>query len=416
MLLIMEKCVKRSLIVPNVKKGIVLKKYSNMTKLAGLLIASFPILSPYQFLGISVNWILGGIYVICHLLIYAVFPITKSTKPLMLYTAISMFLSLNGLLILRDPSNLINAEIAMAIDLIVYVLLWYYSDINVTMKYADIFGYICCGFAVVQMLATISGGNVPLGQLPFLEISSGWVSEVWGFRFNSLFSEPSYFAIYLLPLFVYHFLKNDWLKTVLFASFIVLSSSSLGIISMVMVLLFRFFSSSFSVKNKFAFLMIVVAAFVFANILMNNVPIIKTFTSRTFNKIDEIFSSSSNGGFMDDVRLGGYLNLFDELPLKEQIFGVGNAQLQNYFAEHGVSVYNYSNSFILSLLNFGLLGFIIFLTFLGSLFDVSRREKTFLFWIVLVLALGVDSLLFSYRYYWLVYFVLFTNKRMEKRL
>lgn len=386
----------------------------NMTKWAGILIASFPILAPYQFLGISVNWILGGIYVICHLLIYAVFPITKSTKPLMLYTAISMFLSLNGLLILRDPSNLINAEIAMAIDLIVYVLLWYYSDIDSTMKYADIFGYICCGYAVVQMLATISGGSVSLGQLPFLGVSSGWVTEVWGFRFNSLFSEPSYFAIYLLPLFVYHFLKNDWLKVVLFASFIVLSSSSLGIISMAMVLVLRFFSSSFSTKNKFKFLLIVVVVIVLASILMNNVPMVGSFISRTFDKMDEIFSSSSNGGFMDDVRLGGYLNLFDELPLKEQIFGVGNAQLQNYFAEHGIHVYNYSNSFVLSLLNFGLLGFNVFVIFVGSLFFVSRKEKTFLFWLVLILTFAVDSLLFSYRYYWLVYFVLFSNKRLEK--
>lgn len=409
----MEKGVKRLLTITN-KNGFVLKKYSNMTKWAGLLISLFPILAPYKFLGILVNWILGGIYVICHFLIYAGFPITKSTKPLMLYTAISMLLSLNGLLILRDSSNLINAEIAMAIDLIVYALLWYYSDIDSTIKYADIFGYICCGYAVLQMLATISGGSVPLGKLPFLDVSTGWVTEVWGFRFNSLFSEPSYFAIYLLPLFVYHFLKNDWFKAVLFASFIVLSSSSLGNISMVMVLVLYFFSSSFSTKNKFKFLLIILVVIVLASILMNNVPMMRSFISRTFDKIDEIFSSSFNEGFMDDLRLGGYLNLFDELPLKEQILGVGNAQLQNYFAEHGIHVYNYSNSFVLSLLNFGLLGFIVFILFIGNLFFISRKEKTFLFWVVLIVVLAVDSLLFSYRYYWLVYFVLFSNKRLEK--
>lgn len=390
------------------------KSCSNMTKWAGILIAAFPILAPYKFLGISVNWLLGGVYVICHLLKHAIFPVTLSTKPLMVYTALSMILSLNGFLILRNPSNLINTEIAMAVDLFIYVLLWYYSDIDITMKYADIFGYICCGYAVVQMLATISGGSVPLGQLPIFEISSGWVPEVWGFRFNSLFSEPSYFAIYLLPLFVYHFSKNNWLKAVLFASFIVLSSSSLGIISMAVVLLLRFFSSGFSMKNKFKLLMIVLVVIIFASILMNTVPMIRSFINRSYDKIDEIFNSSSDGGFMDDIRLGGYLNLFGELPIKEQIFGVGNAQLQNYFAEQGVHVYNYSNSFILSLLNFGLLGFSVFVVFIGNLFLASLKEKTFLFWLVLIITLAVDSLLFSYRYYWLVYFVLFSNKRLEK--
>lgn len=390
-----------------------IKSYSNMTKLAGVLIAAFPILAPYKFLGISVNWLLGGVCVICHLLKRATLPITISTKPLILYTAVSMILSLNGLLILRNPSNLINAEIAMAVDLLIYILLWYYSDIDVTMKYADIFGYICCGYAVVQMIATISGGIVPLGQLPFLEISSGWVPEVWGFRFNSLFSEPSYFSIYLLPLFVYHFLKNTWSKAIIFASFIVLSSSSLGIISVVVVLTLRFFSSSFAKKNKFKFLMIFVMVIVFFGILMNYIPIMKTFISRSYDKIAEIFNSSSDDGFMEDVRLGGYLNLFDELHIKEQVFGVGNAQLQNYFAEQGVRVYNYSNSFVLSLLNFGLLGFSVFVIFIGNLFFSSRKEKTFLFWLVLVITLAVDSLLFSYRYYWLVYFVLFSNKRLE---
>ncbi len=396
---------------------IVQKKYSNMTVWAGILIAAYPILAPYNFFGISIRWLLGGLFIICHLLKRAVFPITTSTKSLVLYTVISMILSLNGLLILRNTSNLLNALLGMAIDLIIYSLLWYYSDINVTMKYADIFGYLCCGYAIIQIIATILGGNVPLGQLPFFEVSSGWVSEVWGFRFNSLFSEPSYFAIYLLPLFIYNFLKNNWLKMVLFASFLVLSSSSLGIISLAIVLLLRFFNSGFSLKNKLKLLAIVVVVIIIACILMNYIPMFKSFINRSYDKINYIFISSTDDGFMDDMRLGGYLNLFDELPVKEQILGVGNAQLQNYFSEQGVHIYNYSNSFVLSLLNFGLIGFIVFIVFLGNLYVICRREKTFLFWLVLIITLAVDSLLFSYRFYWLVYFVIFSNiKKKEKTL
>ena len=391
-----------------------IKWCSKMTIWSGILIAVYPILAPYSLLGISVNWILGVLFIICHLFKRACFPIMSSTRPLILYTVVSMLLSLNGLLILRNQSNLINAEIAMAVDLAIYLMLWYYSDIDITMKYANILGCICCGYAAIQIIVTISGGTAPLGQLPIFEVSSGWVSESWGFRFNSLFSEPSYFAIYLLPLFIYNFMKNNWLKVILFVSFIILSSSSLGIISLGVVLILRFFSSDFPAKDKFKFLMIILAAIIFANMLMNKVPTIQVFVNRSYDKISEIFRDSSNGGFMEDVRLGGYLNLFNKLPVKEQIFGVGNAQLQNYFAEHGIYIYNYSNSFVLSVLNFGLLGFVTFIIFLGNLFFISCKRKTVLFWLVLIITFSVDSLLFSYRYYWLVYFVLFANKRMER--
>lgn len=397
------------------KHDIVLsKKCSFMTIWAGILIAVYPILAPYNLLGISLNWILGMVFVVFHLFKRVTFPVVSSIKSLILYTVLSMLLSLNGLFVLRDPSNLINAEIAMMIDLIIYMMLWFYSDIDVTMKCANIFGYICCGYAIIQIIATISGNDVPLGQLPFFEVSTDWVSEVWGFRFNSLFSEPSYFAIYLLPLFVYNFVNNYWLKTAVFAIFIVLSSSSLGIISLIIVLLVRFFDGGFSMKSKVQFLLIFFGVIVFAQFMIKNIPMIESFIERSYTKIDEIFSSSSDGGYMEDARLGGYLNLYGELPIKEQLFGVGNAQLQNYFAEQGRHIYNYSNSFVLTLLNFGLVGFIIFVTFLGNLFCISRREKTFLFWLVLIITLGVDSLLFSYRYYWLVFFVLFANKRTKR--
>lgn len=410
----MESFLKGKMDFQQKNNAVLLKKYSSMTVWSGVLIAIFPILAPYDFFGISLNWILGIIFVVCRLFKRAKLPIMPSVKPLAIYTLLSAALSLNGLLVLQNPRNLINAEIAMIADLVIYMMLWFYSDIDVTIKYANIIGYICCGYATIQIIATITGTVVPLGKLPIFEISTGWIPEVWGFRFNSLFSEPSYFAIYLLPIFLYNFLKSNWINAIVFASFIVLSSSSLGIISMTIVFLLSFVSGEFTLKNKIKIIAVLLVVIVLGCIIMKDVPFVASFIKRSFLKIKEIFGSSSNGGFAEDIRLGGYLYLFDEIPVKEQLFGVGNAQLQNYFAERGVHIFNYSNSFVLSLLNFGLLGFVAFIAFLGNLCCISRKERTFLFWLILVLTLAVDSLLFSYRYYWLVYFVLFSNKRMEK--
>ncbi len=359
------------------KGKVKLNRYSKRTLWAGILIVIYPILAPYKLLGISVNWLLGGLFVLVHLLNHASFPIMSKLKPLVIYTVVSFILSLNGFFILSNPANLLNAEIAMIVNMVIYMVLWYCSDIDVTMKFGNFIGYVCCMYSLIQILATISGRIVPIGQLPLLEVSTGWVTDVWGFRFNSLFSEPSYFAIYLLPLFVYNLLNGKWLKSIIFGFFIVLSSSSLGIISLIIIIVMRFISGKFSLKSKIKFLLILLSSIAFAGIIVNNIPTIGVFIRRSYGKISDIFgNSSANGGYMEDIRLGGYLNLFSDLPIKEQIFGVGNAQLQNYFAEQGLHVFNYSNSFVLSLLNFGVVGFLVFIFFLYYLFRVSRKGNT----------------------------------------
>lgn len=387
-----------------------------MTTFSGVIIALFPIFAPYDMFGISIDYILGFLFVLCHLVSRRSFAFLPKTRSLVTYTCVSLFLSLNGFFLLKNTSNLINSEIGIVLDLIIYMTLWYYSDIDVTMKCCNFVGYICCGYAIVQVCSVVAGKPVPLGQLPFFELATGWVPSVWGFRFNSLFSEPSYFSIYLLPLFVYNLLERKRLNAALFACFIVLSSSSLGIISLVLVLLARFFGNDISIKKRIVLILLCVVGAGLVGAAMTNMPILRSFVSRSCDKIKEIILSISDGSYAEDIRLGGYLYLFEELPIKEQLFGVGSSQLQNYFSERGLFVYNYSNSFVLSLLNFGLLGFVVFLFFLMNMLWVAKKEKTILFWIILILSFAVDSLLFSYRYYWLVYFIMFSNRRKEALL
>lgn len=394
-------------------KPVITMETSFMTVLAGVLIAAFPILAPYSIGGISLNWMLGLLFIFCRICKYKSISIPHITMPMVAYTFISIILSINGFLVLSNLNNLINAEIAAVLDLLIYITLWTHSDIKITMKYATRFGYICCGYAFFQIIMSITGNKIPLGQLPIFDVSTGWVNDVWGFRFNSLFSEPSYFAIYLLPIFLYNFLNKSWLNAILFGVFILLSSSSLGIISLCLVIIFQFFKNNWSLKNKIKFVAILALVFCGLQMLTANVSAFESFITRSIEKISDIFKNSSNGGFNNDVRLSGYIRLFGELPIKEQIFGVGNAQLQNFFAERGVRIYNYSNSFVLSLLNFGLIGFLTFLCFLGSTFYKSYKNKTVLFFLILVIAFAVDSLLFSYRYYWLLYFVFFANQKTE---
>lgn len=388
---------------------------SRMNVGAGVLIAAFPILAPYTAGGIYLTWLLGALFVIWNLLERVRFSNLRSLRsavmPLICYTLVSFLLSINGFFILNNSEQLRNAEIALIVDIIIYIMLWYHSDIAVTMKCANLFGYICCAYAVFQMLMSVMGNTVPLGHLPLLGISGTWVSDVWGFRFNSLFSEPSYFAIYLLPIFLYNFSTRRWINAAVFGISVLLSSSSLGIILLLIVAVLQFISFGWKKKYEKRTVALFLLVFCGLMLILLLVPPFNKFSKRSFEKIGEIFESFLNGTAKDDIRLFGYSHMFKDLPLKEKFFGVGNAQLQNYFAERGVSVYNYSNSFVLSLLNYGVIGLAAFMAFLGNTFYRSCQNRTVLFWLILALVCAVDSALFSARYYWLLYFVMFTTEK-----
>ena len=103
----------------------------------------------------------------------------------------------------------------------------------------------------------------------------------------------------------------------------------------------------------------------------------------------------------------GYLNLFSEYSIKESLFGVGIGQLQNYFSERGIAIYNYSNSLVLSLLNLGILGFMGTLFYFMQLLMHSVKNHTMVYWLILTLVFSIDSVLFGQRFYYLLFFPLF---------
>ena len=97
------------------------------------------------------------------------------------------------------------------------------------------------------------------------------------------------------------------------------------------------------------------------------------------------------------------------------MFGVGISQLQNYFLEHGYNLSNYSNSFVLTIINSGIIGLIVLMIFLIYLLKISLKNKSLIFFIILFFTLLVDSILIGYRFYWLcMYIFLFKPKEENK--
>ena len=376
-------------------------RHSFKSKYAGFLLAAMPILAPYRLIGISVNWILGLVLIVLSLADFSdnKIRVKKRNSVFVIYTVSAFVLSLNGLFILNDTAALINSLLALILDLIIYIIAWENTDFSLFIKYGRLLGVVCCLYAAYQMIMQISGHYVPLGKLPFLDIGTGWVSEIWSFRFNSLFSEPSYFAIYLLPLFAYHLINSKWGYTLLFLSFIIVSSSSLGIVISLAVIFWYTIVEEGIIKKRYRRVATVLFLCGLVLLAFLTVPFLNRFFSLTLNKLFDINSGVS------DSRLLGYIEYFNYLEVKEQFLGVGIAQLKNYFAERGISIANYSNSLVLTLLNFGIIGLVFLVGFLFSSVKEAVRRKSVVFLLICFLVFMVDSILFSGRFYYLIYFV-----------
>lgn len=102
------------------------------------------------------------------------------------------------------------------------------------------------------------------------------------------------------------------------------------------------------------------------NIRTKNENIIGVLHKST-NKIESINSEG-------DSRLCSGIELFSELHSKESLFGVGLAQMANYFEMHGKPIPNYANTPVTILINCGAVGFLCLLIFYFRVYRISLKK------------------------------------------
>ncbi len=380
-------------------------KVNRGAKIASAFVAAMPIIGQYNFIEISCAWILGAIFFIYVMLcdgkgrIY----FNKIQTPYWAHAVVTIIVSLNGFLILRNSTNLVNALIGMAINVFLMMQLWQYADMRTVVKYANRIGIVCCLYVFYQFTMVLTTGDAPNGyfDIPFLSARTGWVNTTWGYRLNSIFSEPSYFSIYLLPLFALNFLERNYKYALLFGVSIILSSSTLGIAIMFISIIWVSILGAESGAKKMKRVGLLLLMIAVVMIVIANVPALNAMVIRTFDKVQNSMSGE------DNIRITGYINEYFQFSAKELIFGIGASQFQNYMAEQGVVTYNYSNSFVYTLLQSGVVGLASLLVMLGYACKVSVKNKAIMFWVIFVLVLATDLILFSDRYYYLLYFVVY---------
>lgn len=258
--------------------------------------------------------------------------------------------------------------------------------------------------AVVLLLYQVSAimvGNIPYNGLLFGNLVNGysWSNSVVYMRPNSFFSEPSYYAIYMLPVLVL-LLNNKFyfLSLVIFIS-LILSTSTLGILGAFLILLVY----SILHRKLFKFVMFLLVTFIILTVAVNIINLNWLFDFN-LNKFLNLQDES-------EIRIVGYIEYFNLIPTFNQMIGVGFNQLSNFFFNYNLA--NYSNAFILTLINFGIIGFLAYIIYIiYSTLNVKKEGYIFIF--ILVLISCIDAFIYSPNFFYILYFILIFSKSGNK--
>ena len=222
---------------------------------------------------------------------------------------------------------------------------------------------------------------------------------MWNFRASSLFLEPSYFALYVLPSILIYFVdsKRKTLKEyaiiIILCVSVVMSQATSGVAGLGIILIVYLFGRNDINKTRdvivkaLTIILVVVSVFSYINKSSDSVL------------IDRV----ANGGSYNNRITRGWI-VFNELSAWHQLIGVGVNELEPYMNYYELSTeYDEDNlnycCTMLQTLNFsGILGFLALVAYLVSLRKgIKSRISIGMFWI-LIFIMCYESIMFTYRF------------------
>lgn len=262
--------------------------------------------------------------------------------------------------------------------------------------------------AMVQFIQVLSGGSRFDGIVPFLRplVGEYWMhvkTHLEAVRINSLFSEPSAFAIFLVPYF-YHLLHTGkQFRAFLVLAIIAISTSLTGIVFSIIGWIYAAHNSWRYYRGVNKLLTVVVAGTMIAltiYILSFGNPV--SFFKRTdvlgFTSIISSRFSSYANNLLYNERLGkGFVSMFYQDAL-QAVFGSGLTNVANTFTNKGIyipqllKIYGeyreFYSAFSYQFLAYGLVGGALFLY---MIVDIGKRSRSKLFFSYFVLLMLVSQ-------------------------
>ena len=250
-------------------------------------------------------------------------------------------------------------------------------------------------------------GKLPLPTNKYSDFGS--LVDITGtVRAHSFFEEPSYLAIYEIPVAAYCLQKGKYIQLAIVVASCLLSATLLGIAGLLVIFVASVCFSKMKTANKmkilFAAVMAVFVIIFLARFNQHIHSLFKYYSRRLLGVFDFSRATSSSS-----QRIIGNLFLFEQYGLGNQLFGVGVNQYPVYFN----LTTDYSNDFVSTLLNFGILGVIVLIGWIISLFRKGAKES-FVYIAFFLFVLMFDHIWFNeYFFYLLTWVYLFVKKKPE---
>jgi len=206
----------------------------------------------------------------------------------------------------------------------------------------------------------------------------------------------------MLPLLVINMQKKNYKFTILIILALVMSSSSLGVIGSALVVVYYLLIEK---KNIRQFIVIILLALMVHFVMYRFSDYYVSSITRTINKAMSITDAGN------DIRFSGQIGLYKYLPVINQISGVGVNQLQNYFTSMGLNVSNYSNSFVATLINSGIIGLISYIVFIVYTLYKSFKYKKIIFALIFIMIAATDYFIYNAFFFYLLTFVYVCSER-----
>ena len=256
-----------------------------------------------------------------------------------------------------------------------------------------IVGFICSIAIIFQSLQLyVLGMKVyPIVLLPI--DTSSWFNG--GTRPCGFFPEPQAYATYILPLLYYQLKKHNLKWVVFFSISILFSTSSLGIIAV--VLLFGYYLMSSNTNKVFKIGAIILGLAIFLVIRQTTV-------------YDYAISKILDIDITNNTRLSHGFDVFNKLSFEQKVLGIGKNNLTYFLSEERivltdrVSILMRNSAYITSisdiLVGFGVIGLLIYILFIVKQI-ITYDDKMFIF-LLLVLSFAQTIFLNSAWIFWMV--------------
>lgn len=398
------------------------KKWSTVSfvSLVGFFFAVAPVLDPYIVVEIGSGFTLKINDVIMIFLTMMLYSKSYSFNKKTGFLCIWIF----GLGVIGFIGNLVsNTDIInSAKNMVVWSIyafclgyLWKVPCRDEFLKWVCIVATIASIIVILQYISGYIGTFMWAGKIPGLTLSKydGWAGYIdkntGDIRPNGIFQEASYLGIYVSIAYVQAFKEEKMLKALLFSISMLMTTSLVAIVILVITtLLMLIMKNSIDLSSKTTRKIILLIGLLVLGIVLVSASneaardsityIIKRFTN---------FNSDLHGARMSSTkyRIIGHVDLFEKYTLLQRMFGVGIAQYGNLF-----SVKAFSNVWVTTLLNCGILGVCYLIICIFYMFKRVRRDNL-PFFIIFILVLSSDWQWFNWYFFMLISACILLNSR-----